>query len=447
VLKDTEGNTAIHAVAASTHPNAVETFRALLSRDKNAAGARNKEGSTPLHAALHVNNVEIARILLTDYVGPDGRPKKDRSRGKRGKSSKLRPVHIAASNGNTEMLSVLLEAGADVNASTSAGHRPLHMAAENGHEQAVTRLLAAGADASVTGKDGETPLYLAAAGGHERVVSALLGSPAISPVRTSSGEHPLLASARSGNLNVSQLIANRFPELVTTAGPGGQYALHMAAAGNHVDVLRFLVDHGGLGRHVNLSDSRGLHALHAAASEGATPCVELLLRRGAYPNVRDNENHSPLHLACANRRFDAARALLRAGAFVNAKNNEQLEPIDVVMQNGSKKSQRIIDLLVESMLQHEWKSYTFYRPKWCDICEKVLFGLAKQGLKCPACKLTVHKKCMAQTGQCGSQWREAFDETHRRHYYYNIHTKERTWVHPTQAHLHQQQQQSRPQGR
>ena len=52
----------------------------------------------------------------------------------------------AAKNGHAAVVSALLTAGADKNATTQNGITPLDIAAEKGHEVVVSALLAAGAD-------------------------------------------------------------------------------------------------------------------------------------------------------------------------------------------------------------------------------------------------------------------------------------------------------------
>ncbi len=81
--------------------------------------------------------------------------------------------------GHTDVVSMLLDAGASVHLSASDGASALHWAARNGHHDIVTLLLDAGAD--VTAKRdvqrdscGPTPLHFAIRNGHDAVAISLI---------------------------------------------------------------------------------------------------------------------------------------------------------------------------------------------------------------------------------------------------------------------------------
>ena len=75
------------------------------------------------------------------------------------------PLHLAAEYGEKESALLLLEAGAEVNATVTAGLykgcTPLHLATKYGRTDIVEALLQAGADPTVTDSNGQTPLDLA----------------------------------------------------------------------------------------------------------------------------------------------------------------------------------------------------------------------------------------------------------------------------------------------
>ena len=59
-------------------------------------------------------------------------------------------------------MSVLLKAGANVDAANEYGYTPLYAAAQEGHEACVSLLLEAGANKDAADKIGFTPLHVAA---------------------------------------------------------------------------------------------------------------------------------------------------------------------------------------------------------------------------------------------------------------------------------------------
>ena len=83
------------------------------------------------------------------------------------------PLHRAISNGQTEIVLALIDAGAKVNQANVDGDTPLHWAAENDHKETVQALIDFGAEVNARDEDGATPLHLAADNGHTEIVSLL----------------------------------------------------------------------------------------------------------------------------------------------------------------------------------------------------------------------------------------------------------------------------------
>lgn len=87
------------------------------------------------------------------------------------------PLHVAAnaSQNMNDLVAMLLEAGADVNARTAHGATPLHRVGEAAwHIHMADRLLRGGADVNAVDQLGKTPLHYAAANGSMELVKYLV---------------------------------------------------------------------------------------------------------------------------------------------------------------------------------------------------------------------------------------------------------------------------------
>jgi uncharacterized protein len=84
-----------------------------------------------------------------------------------------RPIHVAATRGSIEEMTVLVAYGACVNDPGAHKYTPLHDAVEQGKIDAVKWLLENGADKNAKNENGETPIELAKLLGEAEIVTML----------------------------------------------------------------------------------------------------------------------------------------------------------------------------------------------------------------------------------------------------------------------------------
>ena len=59
---------------------------------------------------------------------------------------------------------------------------------------------------------------------------------------------------------------------------------------------------------------------------------------------------------------------------------------------------------------HRFVVHNYKRFTWCDHCGSLLYGLYRQGLKCEACEVNVHKRCQHNVANsCGINARQLAD--------------------------------------
>ncbi len=95
----------------------------------------------------------------------------------------LTPLHIAAKEGYTRIVNLLITAGADINAQDQNGETPLHKAVIYDHPVVVKQLLNAGADANIQSKLGRPIYYAVRVLGNPQMIE-LLKDASIIPGRT-----------------------------------------------------------------------------------------------------------------------------------------------------------------------------------------------------------------------------------------------------------------------
>ncbi|MGF6920910.1 ankyrin repeat domain-containing protein [Paraburkholderia sp. 40] len=120
---------------------------ALLANPKTDIEIQDKAGENALMMASLVGDLNFVNLLIA----------KDAEVNKKGWA----PLHYAAANGHDDIVKVLLDHSAYVDAGSPNGTTPLMMAARGGHVSTVKLLLDNGADLSVKNQIGMTALDFA----------------------------------------------------------------------------------------------------------------------------------------------------------------------------------------------------------------------------------------------------------------------------------------------
>lgn len=146
----------------------VDRLTELLSDEPSLATSYSGDGFTALHFAAFFGRYEAADLLI-------GRGAEVDAFGRGWMTGTA--MHSAVSRLQSDVVRILLEAGANPNVRQSAGWTPLHSSAANGDLASVELLLDAGADPTATNDEGRSVVDLANESGDEatadRIRSAL----------------------------------------------------------------------------------------------------------------------------------------------------------------------------------------------------------------------------------------------------------------------------------
>lgn len=271
LAENTDGDTPLHIAAIHGEAEMLQ----LLLLTGAATDVLNSLASTPLGLAVVNGDVATALVLLAAGAdvslpyGPD----------------KIPLIDMAAQEGRDDMLTALIEHGADVDGIDKFECTALHYAACFNHVNAVQLLLVKGADIDVFDSKGWTALGLAVVDGHVAATLALLAAGADVSLQYSSDKTPLT---------------------------------HVAAEDGNVEILRALIDHGA---DVDAVDDHQRTALHHAAKYNKANAIHALVEAGANIAAHDTIGTTPLHEACMFLNHEAVVSLLAHGVNVNAQND------------------------------------------------------------------------------------------------------------------------------
>lgn len=276
--------------------------------------ARTAEGAPILVAlSLHGSSVEHVRHLCSGGADPDARGPRGAALHKAAwRSEHCRKEELA---GRLAILKLLLERGADVFARDDRGRTPLSIAHETGFTEAAALLQAASPPLS------EDPREALAQLGFDFDRRGLLRA----------------ASAPAVTDALERFVAAGF-ELSSDAGYD---ALVEAIAREHLDVARYLVEHGAPLR------SARPNPLCAAAATRSGPLVGALLGWGADPDAPGSDGEGPLVHAVRAMAPAVVARLLDAGADPNAGDGAALFELSRGVRHAMEDGDFDVDVLGE----------------------------------------------------------------------------------------------------
>jgi ankyrin repeat protein len=213
----------------------------------------------------------------------------------------------------------------NVNARNQYGWTALIWASIKNRTEVVDLLLKAGADANLQNRDGWTALIAALFENHTEVVRLLLEAGANANLQDKDGLTALMDASSKGHTEVVELLLNAGADVNLQDQVGGT-ALIWAAFLDHTKVVELLLEaHAD----ANLQNRDGWTALIWAAYYGYTKGVELLLKAGADVNIHDKFGKTALMHALDKGRTEVVELLRSKTPPLDPKtSNSTVTPTD-----------------------------------------------------------------------------------------------------------------------
>ncbi len=146
----------------------------------------------------------------------------------------------AVAHGKTNVVSLLLKMGVDVNEVSPEGNRPLDLSCLKGDAPMTRLLLENGADPKLRNTAGSTPLHDAALSGNKETIELLVARGAgVNAADSESGSTPLHKAASFGRLDAVKMLVQHGAD-VSPKTNKGLTALQLAIDNDHKDVAAFL---------------------------------------------------------------------------------------------------------------------------------------------------------------------------------------------------------------
>lgn len=152
-------------------------------------------------------------------------------------------LHFAADSGRAEIVELLLELKADINARDAEGSTPLHHAARSKRDRnkyasgVIDLLVDRGAEVNARDNTGYTALMLAAQQRDKQNVERLLAREADAKARDNNGDTALHWAAWTGQMEIARLLLAKGAE-INVKNKRGETPLQLAANAKVADALR-----------------------------------------------------------------------------------------------------------------------------------------------------------------------------------------------------------------
>jgi ankyrin repeat protein len=244
----------------------------------------------PLFAAICRNHLHAAELLLEHDGSVDIRDSRQQTA--------LHKVMDRRDKESTEVVWLLIEHGADVNAQRNDLWTPLHLAVNNEEFRVARILLKSGADVNSPNCDGQAPLHL------------------LSRRDTSQGE--------DGGSDIAGLLLDHGAN-VNAKDKDNAAPLHLACYNQKLKIVRVLLDHGA---NADAENDRGQTPLQLALTrrghhdaQYGVGVARLLLEHGAETYARDAYHISMSNLACCFGNEKIGQVLLVDGGKFKPENN------------------------------------------------------------------------------------------------------------------------------
>ncbi|CAG9861802.1 unnamed protein product [Phyllotreta striolata] len=226
-----------------------------------------------------------------------------------------------------EFVEVLQQEEMSVNLVDQNGYTPLHIATLHGYKEIVTLLLEKGANINLSISDNiETPLSLAIKKGYEDIVKLLLHKGADINQRLPKGYAPLHSAIKAKNFNIIKMLVEEGADVNLRDVSHGYSSLHFAVIFyNEEKRLKRPVGH-----QLQSKQTKATIKNTQTTFDFYTNVIEFLLSKGADINITNWDEEIPLHCAARQNQIQMIKFLMEKGADSTMESSDGDAPVDLI---------------------------------------------------------------------------------------------------------------------
>ena len=293
----------------AAHHGHTETVRYLVGLPEVDVDQPGRDRYTALHSAVIEGHSDVVQVLIDAGADIEAKDYDRRS-----------PLLVASALGNLGIVKMLFEAGAGVCVTHMDSDTCLTLAAHHGHTETV-RYLAGLPEVDINhkGKDRDTALHKAVYKGHSKMVQVLIDAGADIEVTGDFGRSPLLVASTLGNLRIAKMLVKSDARVCVT-DHDGDTCLTLAAHFGNTKTVRYLASLPKV--EVNYPARDQYTALHSAVNQVHPGVVQVLIDAGADLDAKDLCGNSPLDHAIRGEDIVCVKMLVEAGAALSEAGKE-----------------------------------------------------------------------------------------------------------------------------
>lgn len=300
-IRDNKNRIAVELAISRGHLKVVET---MMEHEQFDIHAKSKDDFTLLHIAAQNGDLDIIKILVNNGADVHARNRQG-----------SKPIHIAAREDHAVVVEYFLASGFNIHDEGAALNSLLHYAVSTGMIKSAKYLIEQNADVNKLNVNMSRPIHLAAEHGSKDCVMLLLQNGATYNCSDKLKRKPWELSSNQDIIHL----------LVSTD------KLFAAVKRNSHLEVECAVNEGAF---VDARNTDNATVLHHACWKGYSEIAKILLKSKANPSAISKDGNTPLHYAAKFGHLEIVKILLSNGAVHDATAATGKTPLDLTDNQG-----------------------------------------------------------------------------------------------------------------